>query len=42
MLTIARMSSDKSGEDDNGRKIFTMKKQVWRDKEITRLLRYVD
>lgn len=41
-LTIGGMSSDESGEDDLGRKIFTVKKRVWRDKDITRLLRYVD
>jgi hypothetical protein len=41
-LTLGGMSSDESGEDDNGRKIYRIKKRVWRDKEITRLLRFVD
>jgi hypothetical protein len=42
MLTISGVNSDESGEDDNGRKIYTVKKCVWYDKEVTRLLRYVN
>jgi hypothetical protein len=36
------MSSDESGEDDKGRNTYTVNKSLWRDKEITRMLRFVD
>jgi hypothetical protein len=36
------MSSDESGEDDKGRNTYTINKSLWRDKEITRMLRFVD
>jgi hypothetical protein len=41
-LTIAGVSLDESGEDNNGRKIYTVKNCVWHNKEVTRLLRYVN
>ena len=36
------MSSDESDADEMGRKVYAVRKKVWRDKEITRLLRIVD
>jgi hypothetical protein len=42
MLTMGSMSSDESGEDDKGRNTYTINKLLWCNKEITRMLRFVD
>jgi hypothetical protein len=36
------MSSDESDDDETGRKVYIPRKKVWRNKEITNLLRVID
>jgi hypothetical protein len=41
-LTAAGMSSDESGEDEKGLKVYRIKKCLWWGKEMTRMMRLVD
>jgi hypothetical protein len=41
-LSAAGMSSDESEDDEMGRTAFIVRKQNWRNKDVTRLLRLVD
>jgi hypothetical protein len=41
-LAAAGMSSDESEDDEMGRTTFIVRKQNWRSKDVTRLLRFVD